>query len=53
VPTRCGSVDFLPNKIDEILGWKRRSESERDTRFVELAAISAMCEPVSTGGRRN
>ena len=27
---------FVRTKIDEILAWERRSEAERDTRFVEL-----------------
>jgi hypothetical protein len=27
---------FVLTKIDEILTWERRSETERDTRFVEL-----------------
>jgi hypothetical protein len=27
---------FVLTKIDEILAWERRSEAERDTRFVEL-----------------
>ena len=29
---------FVLTKIDEILAWERRSEAERDTRFVELGA---------------
>src|SRR5213595_1578350 len=29
-------------KIDEILAWERRSETERDTRFVELGRY--LCE---------
>ena len=27
---------FVLTKIDQILAWERRSETERDTRFVEL-----------------
>jgi len=27
---------FVLTKIDEILAWERRTETERDTRFVEL-----------------
>src|SRR5580765_7947611 len=33
---------FVLTKIDEILAWERRSESERDTRFVELGRY--LCE---------
>jgi hypothetical protein len=33
---------FVLTKIDEILGWERRSETERDTRFVELGRY--LCE---------
>ncbi len=33
---------FVLAKIDEILAWERRSESERDTRFVELGRY--LCE---------
>ena len=33
---------FVLTKIDEILGWERRSEAERDTRFVELGRY--LCE---------
>jgi len=31
---------FVLTKIDEILAWERRSEAERDTRFVELGGES-------------
>jgi hypothetical protein len=30
---------FVLTKIDEILAWERRSEAERDTRFVELGRV--------------
>ena len=33
---------FVLAKIDEILAWERRTESERDTRFVELGRY--LCE---------
>ncbi len=33
---------FVLTKIDEILAWEQRSESERDTRFVELGRY--LCE---------
>src|SRR5437016_2696526 len=33
---------FVLTKIDEILAWQRRSETERDTRFVELGRY--LCE---------
>src|ERR1700732_2157836 len=33
---------FVLTKIDEILAWERRSELERDTRFVELGRY--LCE---------
>jgi hypothetical protein len=33
---------FVLTKIDEILGWERRKESERDTKFVELGRY--LCE---------
>jgi hypothetical protein len=33
---------FVLTKIDEILSWERRSESERDARFVELGRY--LCE---------
>jgi hypothetical protein len=33
---------FVLTKIDEILAWERRSEIERDTRFVELGRY--LCE---------
>src|SRR6202048_660319 len=33
---------FVLTKIDEILAWERRSEPERDTRFVELGR--SLCE---------
>src|SRR5438094_9551229 len=33
---------FVLTKIDEILSWERRSETERDTRFVELGRY--LCE---------
>lgn len=33
---------FVLTKIDEILGWERQNETERDTRFVELGRY--LCE---------
>ena len=33
---------FVMTKIDEILAWEQRNESERDTRFVELGRY--LCE---------
>jgi hypothetical protein len=33
---------FVLTKIDEILAWERRTETERDTRFVELGRY--LCE---------
>jgi hypothetical protein len=33
---------FVLSKIDEILAWERRTEQERDTRFVELGRY--LCE---------
>src|SRR5689334_6675914 len=33
---------FVLTKIDEILAWERRSDAERDTRFVELGRY--LCE---------
>src|SRR5580765_4388351 len=33
---------FVLTKIDEILAWERRTETERDTRFVELGRC--LCE---------
>src|ERR1700736_5605433 len=33
---------FVLTKIDELLAWERRSEAERDTRFVELGRY--LCE---------
>jgi hypothetical protein len=33
---------FVLTKIDEILAWERRNESERDTKFVELGRY--LCE---------
>ena len=35
-------VLFVLTKIDEILAWERKSEAERDTRFVELGRY--LCE---------
>jgi len=35
---------FVLTKIDEILAWERRSEAERDTRFVELGRYLCECE---------
>src|SRR5512144_20196 len=33
---------FVLTKIDEILAWERRSEAERDTRFIEMGRY--LCE---------
>ena len=33
---------FVLNKIDEILAWERRRETERDIKFVELGRY--LCE---------
>ena len=33
---------FVLTKIDEILAWERRTDAERDTRFVELGRY--LCE---------
>ena len=33
---------FVLTKIDEILAWEQRKETERDTRFVELGRY--LCE---------
>ena len=33
---------FVLSKIDEILAWEQRKETERDTRFVELGRY--LCE---------
>jgi hypothetical protein len=33
---------FVLGKIDEILAWEQRKETERDTKFVELARY--LCE---------
>jgi hypothetical protein len=33
---------FVLTKVDEILGWERKNEAERDTRFVELGRY--LCE---------
>jgi hypothetical protein len=33
---------FVLNKIDQILGWERESDNERDTKFVELGRY--LCE---------
>jgi hypothetical protein len=33
---------FVLSKIDEILAWERRKETEKDTRFVELGRY--LCE---------
>ena len=33
---------FVLAKIDEILNWEKRNETERDTRFVELGR--SLCE---------
>lgn len=35
-------TSFFLSKIDEILAWERRSDTERDMRFVELGRY--LCE---------
>ena len=35
-------AQFVLTKIDEILAWEQRNETERDTRFVELGRY--LCE---------
>jgi hypothetical protein len=35
-------AQFVLTKIDEILAWERRTETERDTRFVDLGRY--LCE---------
>ena len=40
---------FVLTKIDEILAWERKSEAERDTRFVDWEGICARYERDSTG----
>ena len=35
-------ASFVLSKIDEILGWEKNSERDRDTRFVELGRY--LCE---------
>ncbi len=42
---------FVLGKIDEILAWEQRKETERDTKFVELGRYLYLCEGRdSTGG---
>jgi len=43
---------FVLGKIDEILAWEQRKETERDTKFVELGRYLAKYERDSTGGWR-
>jgi hypothetical protein len=43
---------FVLGKIDEVLAWEQRKETERDTKFVDWGAISARCGRDSTGGWR-
>ena len=38
----CKRALFVLTKIDQILAWEKRSEAERDTRFVELGKY--LCE---------
>ena len=35
-------AQFVLSKIDEILAWEQRKETERDTRFVDLG--KCLCE---------
>ena len=44
---------FVLGKIDEILAWEQRKETERDTKFVELGATCAKFGQDSTGGWRS
>ena len=39
-------AQFVLHRIDEILAWEQRKETERDTKFVELGRY--LCE-VRTG----
>ena len=41
---------FVLTKIDEILAWEQRKDTERDTKFVELGRY--LCE-VRAGHRRD
>ena len=42
---------FVLGRINGILAWEQRKETERDTKFVELARY--LCEVRgSTGGRK-
>jgi hypothetical protein len=41
---------FVLSKIDEILAWERRSEAERDTRFVELGPVRSAGRTVMEAG---
>jgi hypothetical protein len=38
----CRRAQFVLGKINEILAWEQRKETERDTKFVELGRY--LCE---------
>ena len=44
---------FVLGKIDEILTWEQRKETERDTKFVELGATCVRFGRGSTGDWRS
>jgi hypothetical protein len=35
---------FVPTRIEEILAWEQRTDTERDTRFVETRETSMRSE---------
>jgi hypothetical protein len=41
---------FVRGKIDEILAWEQRKETERDTKFVDWGATNARCRRDNAGG---
>jgi hypothetical protein len=41
---------FVLTKIEEILAWDQSAQRDRDTKFVERAAICAKGAPDNTGG---
>jgi hypothetical protein len=44
---------FVLGKIDEILAWEQRKETERDTSSSNLDVIYARCGRDSTAGWRS
>ncbi len=44
---------FVLTKIDEILAWEQRKETERDTKFVELGRYLCEVRRDSTGGSKS